>query len=396
MRYSDPGRLSSCLENPRTLALPLRISPEPASPQSAFTCLGSHTPRRTPFRPIAIVCRISCANDFLQARPPSSPFEGREDGLDVSDRRLLPDSSTTSTRASSVPVRVSSHGAFDVFTTSLALRRVIQKVRGEFSSPDCALRFEVPHLTTTEPLTPLSLPSIRGVALGAQSRARRRLPRPLLQPARETQAAFTIRGAFPRLVAHRAPSGPRFRDGRSRPATRQSHDFAAVVRRKRRRFARPLPEGNLSPCEDADPEETDALRETLQRVATLFRARGLGPRSRRGTSSVEWCARRFSGPRRRRTTSATIPARFRAVPSSLVRNWADARAHPFERSILARKTEPEGAARVPALPRSPGESKASHLHSSWGVLLRRFRRRSPSSTIHPCGWDECRWVRRPE
>lgn len=189
MRYSDPGRLSSCLENPRTLALPLRISPEPVSPQSAFTCLGSHTPRRTPFRPIAIVCRVSCASDFLQARPPSSPFEGREDGRDVSDRRLLPDSSTTSTRASSVPVRVSSHGAFDVFTTSLALRRVIQKVRGEFSSPDCALRFEVPHLTTTEPLTPLSLPSIRGVALGAQSRARRRSPRPLPQSARETQTA---------------------------------------------------------------------------------------------------------------------------------------------------------------------------------------------------------------
>jgi hypothetical protein len=173
-----------------------------------------------------------------------SPFEGREDGRDVSDRRLLPDSSTTSTRASSVPVRVSSHGALDVFTTSLALRRVIQKVRGEFSSPDCALRFEVPHLTTTEPLTPLSLPSIRGVALCAQSRARRRLPRPLLQPARETQTTFTIRGAFPRTVAHRAPSGPRFRDGRSRPATRRFHDFAAVTRRKRRRFARPSPEGD--------------------------------------------------------------------------------------------------------------------------------------------------------
>jgi hypothetical protein len=60
-------------------------------------------------------------------------------------------------------------------------------------------------------------------------------------------------------------------------------------------------------------------------------ARGLGPRSRRGTSSVEWCARRFSGPERLRTTSATIPARFRAVPNSLVRNSADARAHPFER-----------------------------------------------------------------
>jgi hypothetical protein len=214
------------------------------SPQSAFTCLGSHTPRRTPFRPVAIVCRVSCANDFLQARPPSSPFEGREDGRDVSDRRLLPDSSTTSTRASSVPVRVSSHGAFDVFTTSLALRRVIQKVRGEFSSPDCALRFEVPHLTTTEPLTPLSLPSIRGVALGAQSRARRRSPRPLPQSARETQTAFTIRGAFPRPVVHRAPSGPRFRDGRSRPTTRRFHDFAAVTRRKRRRFARPSPEGD--------------------------------------------------------------------------------------------------------------------------------------------------------
>jgi hypothetical protein len=66
-------------------------------------------------------------------------------------------------------------------------------------------------------------------------------------------------------------------------------------------------------------------------VFPRYLARGLGPRSRRGTASVEWCARRFSGPERRRTTSATIPARFRAVPNSLVRNSADARAHPFER-----------------------------------------------------------------
>jgi hypothetical protein len=36
--------------------------------------------------------------------------------------------------------------------------------------PYFALPFEVPHLTTTEPLTPLSLPSIRAVALSAQSR----------------------------------------------------------------------------------------------------------------------------------------------------------------------------------------------------------------------------------
>jgi hypothetical protein len=312
-----------------------------------------------------------------------SPFEGREDGRDVSDRRLLPDSSTTSTRASSVPVRVSSHGALDVFTTSLALRRVIQKVRGEFSSPDCALRFEVPHLTTTEPLTPLSLPSIRGVALGAQSRARRRLPRSFSQPARETQTTFTIRGAFPRLVAHRAPSGPRFRDGRSRPATRRFHDFAAVTRRKRRRFARPSPEGDCPLARTLTLKKQTLFRETLQRVATLIRNHGLGPRSRRGTSSVEWCARRFSGPRRRRTTSATIPARFRAVPSSLVRSWADARAHPFERSILARKTEPEGAARVsrfPGLPESLWRATCTHREESFSTVSGRGAR-APRSTL---------------
>jgi hypothetical protein len=247
-QYSDPGRLSSCLENPRTLVLPrARVVTE------CVHLWRSHTPRRTPFRPIAIVCRVSCANDFLPARPPSSPFEGREDGRDVSDRRLIPDSSTTSTRASSVSVRVSSHGATDVFTTSLALQRAVRSKRGEFSSPDCALRFEVPPLTTTEPLTPLSLPSIRDVALGAQSRARRRSPRPLLPPARETQTAFTIRGAFPRPATRRAPSRPRFRDGRSRPAPRRSHDFAAVARRERRLFARPLPEGDDAPLRGRSP-----------------------------------------------------------------------------------------------------------------------------------------------
>lgn len=189
---------------------------------------------------------------------------------------------------------------------------------------------EVPHLTTSEPLTPLSLPSIRGVALGAQSRARRRLPRPLLPPARETQAAFTIRGAFPRSVTQRASSGPRFRDGRSRPAPRRSHDFAAVVRRKRRLFARPLLE-----CDCPLARTLTLKKRTLSAgpriVFPRYGVRGLGPRSRRGTSSVEWCARRFSGPERLRTISATIPARFRAVPNSLVRNSADARAHPFER-----------------------------------------------------------------
>ena len=235
--------------------------------------LGSHTPRRTPFRPIAIVCRVSCASDFLQARPPSSPFEGREDGRDVSDRRLLPDSSTTSTRASSVPVRVSSHGASDVFTTSLALRRAVQKVRGEFSSPDCALRFEVPHLTTTEPLTPLSLPSIRILALGAQSRfveGRRdrfhrlrvnadcfRDPRCLPSFGNPTRP---LRASFPRREEPPGPSSiPRLcRRGPTRTTSLRT----------------PAPRRRLSPCEDAHPEETDALRETLQRVATLLRLAG--------------------------------------------------------------------------------------------------------------------------
>jgi hypothetical protein len=41
-------------------------------------------------------------------------------------------------------------------------------MRGEFSSPFFGnFSFEVPHLTTTEPLTPLSPPSIRTVALRA-------------------------------------------------------------------------------------------------------------------------------------------------------------------------------------------------------------------------------------
>jgi hypothetical protein len=357
--------------------------------------LRSHTPRRTPFRPIAVVCRVSCANDFLPARPPSSPFEGREDGRDVSDRRLLPDSSTTSTRASSVPVRVTSHGAPDVFTTSLALRRAVQRMRGEFSSPSCALRFEAPHLTTTEPLTPLSLPSIRIVALGAQSRpveGRRdrlhclRVKRRQLSRSEVPSLVQQPNAPPPGLVSETGGAARLLVDSTTLPPWFDANDAFLHAR---------FPKA-IVPCEDAHPEETDALRETLQRVATLLRLRGLGPRSRRGTNSVERCARRFSGPERRRTTSATIPARFRAVPNSLVRNSSDARAHPFERSILARKTGPEGLARVPALPRSPGEPLASHVHPSWGVLLRRFQQRSPSSTIHPCGWDECRWVRRPE
>jgi len=254
---------------------------------------------------------------------------------------------------------------------------------------------EVPHLTTTEPLTPLSLPSIRGVALGAQSRARRRLPRPLPPPARETQADFTIRGAFPRSVTQRAPSGPRFRDGRSRPAPRRSHDFAAVVRRKRRLFARPLHEGDC-PLARTVTLKKRTLSARPRIVFPRCAVRGLGPRSRRGTNSVEWCARRFSGPERLRTISATIPARFRAVPSSHVRNSADARAHPFERF----DPRPHDRARRQCLRSraSPVSRRAlaSQMHPSWGVLLRRFQRRSPSSTIHPCGWDECRWVRRPE
>jgi len=129
----------------------------------------------------------------------------------------------------------------------------------------------------SEPLTPLSLPSIRGVALGAQSRARRRLPRPLLPPARETQAAFTIRGAFPRSVTQHAPSGPRFRDGRSRPAPRRSHDFAAVVRRIVTSLRTPASRRRLSPCEDAHREETNALRGTSHRVSTLRGSRARSP-----------------------------------------------------------------------------------------------------------------------
>jgi hypothetical protein len=105
------------------------------------------------------------ANDFLPARPPSSPFGRREDGLDVSDRQLLPDSSTTSTRAPFISVRVSSHGAFDVFTTSTGASAGRPESARGVLFPFWHLHFEMPHLTTTEPLTPLSLPSIRVVAL---------------------------------------------------------------------------------------------------------------------------------------------------------------------------------------------------------------------------------------
>lgn len=61
-----------------------------------------------------------------------------------------------------------------------------------------------------------------------------------------------------------------------------------------------------------------------------------------------------------------LPARFRAVPNSLVRNSADARAHPVERSILARKTDPKACSRSRASPvsrRVEGEPHASIVGS---------------------------------
>jgi hypothetical protein len=130
-------------------------------------------------------------------------------------------------------------------------------------------------------------------------------------------------------VIQRASSGPRFRDGRSRPIPGRSHDFAAVVRLVVVPLRTTASRRRSSPCEVAHLEEAAALRETSTTCCHAVSARGLGPRSRRGTSSCEWCARRFSGPEHRRTTFATVPARFRAVPTSHVRKWARRASTPF-------------------------------------------------------------------
>lgn len=165
MQCSSPGRLSSCLENPPTLVLPLVCGRQ--SVRSQFRDRARSDVHRFALSPSSAASAARTTSFRLGRR--HLLLGRREDGLDVSDRQLLPDSSSTSTRASSVPVRVSSHGASDVFTTSVTLRRAVRRMRGEFSSPCVGyFSFEEPHLTTTEPLTPLSPTLIRTVALRAQ------------------------------------------------------------------------------------------------------------------------------------------------------------------------------------------------------------------------------------
>lgn len=63
------------------------------------------------------------------------------------------------------------------------------------------------------------------------------------------------------------PSGPRFRDGRGRPAPGRSHDFAAVARRLNAAFSHVRFPKAPSPLRELSPEETAALREVFASVS---------------------------------------------------------------------------------------------------------------------------------
>lgn len=102
------------------------------------------------------------ANDFLPARPPSPRFRTGDDGLDASDRRLLPDSRGRALASRSFPGDSRSRGAPGVSRRQVRFGGPTE-VRGAWFFP--LIRYRKSHLPTTEPLTPLSRPRIRAAPL---------------------------------------------------------------------------------------------------------------------------------------------------------------------------------------------------------------------------------------
>lgn len=145
----------------------------------------------------------------------------------------------------------------------------------------------------TEPLTSLSPPRVRRSAMICRT-VRARPPRLHSPRARERRAARAIRDAFHRTAIVSSSRRESIRPDRCH----RSHDFAAVAR-----------------CCDAcslPAVSPDAFTPMLYRESLCPRPRDRCPPFERSTRS------RFSGPERRRSTSATTSF--------------DARAHPLNES----------------------------------------------------------------
>jgi hypothetical protein len=178
----------------------------------------------------------------------------------------------------------------DVFTTSQALRRAVRRLRGEFSSPFLRLLFR--SAASHDDRASDSLCHHCGFESWRFARflltTRLQWPRPLPPPARETPAAChdrdclpsfgdptrPLRASFPRREEPPSPwSIPRLC---RRDSTRSDVFSHARSPKTTRPLARPF-----------TLKKRALYRGPEQRVATLPRLRGLGPRSRSRTSSCE-------------------------------------------------------------------------------------------------------------
>jgi len=314
----------------------------------------------------------------------------------VSDRRLLPNSLATSTRASSVSLRVEHARRSWRFTTSEPLRRAGWNAGGVLFPWQNAYS-RMPHSRDDRASdTPVAIPDshVRAgrICVGDRRDRCHRLrvnacgfhdPRCLPSfggPMRSPPGLVSQAGGAIRPLVDPATLPPR-------------PDVSDASLHDR------LPRGPHPLSRKVAPEETATLPQCPQRVATLCRLRARSPatpahRSTRGRV----VGVRFMRPERRRTNSATIPARFRAVPRSHSCGIsADARAHPDERSILVREirgVSPGSRCRTSSVSRRGDDEPPSFIVGSPSAALP--PREPELHDPHREAWDERLWVRRLE